>query len=342
MRKIPDLSTYDLRLLHVFDAVVAAGSFTAAEIALNKSKSAISMDIAALETRLGVKLCRRGRAGFGLTEYGKKIHAASRELFSGLSDFRDRVGRIVSRVEGEFSLAIDDNFHRGLRNSLLDALRSFTLRNPDIFLTVRSSSAEHVTQLVLDGSVDVGINVIPRIVPEMRLHPLFQERMQLYCGARHPLFAMHDSKIAPDVLSHYGCIDVVTRQNPKICKLVERMLIKARAPTVPSRLLLIRTGNYLGFLPSDYARTWEARGEIRHILPQICCESTGYAIARRDAAPNAARELFIEELQRVLRDKGLLPMAAETSTEAEPTLAKGKAKKIERRPVGPLDAAHPH
>jgi LysR family transcriptional regulator, transcriptional activator for bauABCD operon len=62
----------DLRLLRVFMAVADHGGFAAAEVALGKNKSAISMDIANLEARLGSRLCQRGRGGFSLTDEGRR------------------------------------------------------------------------------------------------------------------------------------------------------------------------------------------------------------------------------------------------------------------------------
>jgi DNA-binding transcriptional LysR family regulator len=70
------LDTVDLRLLRVFATVVEARGFTAAQTILNVSGSTISNQISALETRLGVKLCRRGRAGFKLTEDGGRAPCA--------------------------------------------------------------------------------------------------------------------------------------------------------------------------------------------------------------------------------------------------------------------------
>ncbi|MFM7786129.1 MAG: LysR family transcriptional regulator, partial [Gammaproteobacteria bacterium] len=56
----------DLRLLRVFRTVVESGGFAAAELALNVGRSTISKQIKDLETRLGMRLCRRGRGGFAL------------------------------------------------------------------------------------------------------------------------------------------------------------------------------------------------------------------------------------------------------------------------------------
>ena len=58
------LDSVDLRLLRVLVAVVEGRGFAAAQTQLNVGASTISNHMSALETRLGVKLCQRGRAGF--------------------------------------------------------------------------------------------------------------------------------------------------------------------------------------------------------------------------------------------------------------------------------------
>src|SRR5450432_1060626 len=65
---LANLSEGDIRLLRVFAKVVEAGGFSAAQIELNVSQSTISTHMTALEQRLRVRLCERGRSGFRLTE----------------------------------------------------------------------------------------------------------------------------------------------------------------------------------------------------------------------------------------------------------------------------------
>ena len=60
------MSDGDIRLLRVFCAVVRCGGFAAAESELQLGLPSISRYIKDLETRLGVRLCRRGRVGFSL------------------------------------------------------------------------------------------------------------------------------------------------------------------------------------------------------------------------------------------------------------------------------------
>ena len=67
----------DLRLLRVFKAVADCGGMAAAERELGIAMSTISRHVKDLEQRLGLRLCRRGRAGFALTPEGEQLYAAA-------------------------------------------------------------------------------------------------------------------------------------------------------------------------------------------------------------------------------------------------------------------------
>src|SRR6201994_2356029 len=74
------ISDGDIRLLRVFCAVVRCGGFAAAESELQLGLPSISRYIKDLETRLGVRLCRRGRVGFSLTEQGKQAYSSTLQV----------------------------------------------------------------------------------------------------------------------------------------------------------------------------------------------------------------------------------------------------------------------
>ncbi|MEE4119479.1 MAG: LysR family transcriptional regulator [Paracoccaceae bacterium] len=85
------LSRSDLSGLRVFEAVARHHGFTTAQTELGLSQPSISNHIAALETRLGVRLCHRGSAGFELTEKGRMVLASAQRLFSAMDVFSDGV-----------------------------------------------------------------------------------------------------------------------------------------------------------------------------------------------------------------------------------------------------------
>jgi DNA-binding transcriptional LysR family regulator len=76
------VSDADLRILRIFRTVVECGGFSAAEVELNISRAAISIAISDLETRLGFRLCQRGRSGFSLTNEGSQVYDFTLQLLS--------------------------------------------------------------------------------------------------------------------------------------------------------------------------------------------------------------------------------------------------------------------
>ena len=96
----PPLDAADFRLLRVFVTVVERGGFAAAEVPLGLSLSTISGQMKALETRLGLTLCTRGRAGFRLTEAGEAVYAEARQLIAASQGFSNRIAGLKDRLAG--------------------------------------------------------------------------------------------------------------------------------------------------------------------------------------------------------------------------------------------------
>ena len=100
----PRLHKADLHLLAVFMAVVECGGFAAAQVALNVSQSTISRQIGDLEKRLGMRLCKRGRSGFRLTDKGRIVCEACQHLSMALESFRTTVGALRGELVGDLSI----------------------------------------------------------------------------------------------------------------------------------------------------------------------------------------------------------------------------------------------
>ena len=103
------VSDADLRLLRIYKTVVESGGFSAAEVELNISRAAISISMADLETRLGFRLCQRGRSGFSLTEEGSKVYQYTLQLLSSIEDFRTQINGLHERLKGDLNIGITDN-----------------------------------------------------------------------------------------------------------------------------------------------------------------------------------------------------------------------------------------
>jgi LysR family transcriptional regulator, transcriptional activator for bauABCD operon len=306
----PEFTDYDLRLLRVFDAVVRGGGFTGAEVILNKSKSAISIDISSLETRLGANLCRRGRGGFALTTHGKEIHLLAQELFKQLRDFRKRADLVATVVSGELAVALEASIPGDHAHDLAQVLHRFHSDNSQVSLKVDSASAERVIQWVLDGSATIGIGVLPRDYPELEACLLYEEVIDLYCGVGHPLFDVPDGELNIERLAAYDFSDLPSRQHAVDKALLERLTVKVQANTAQAQLLLLSNGRFIGFLPRSCALAAGTQ-RLRSLAPlTLSYKCAVVAFVLRDVPRSLACEHFEETLRSVFSGARLQTDAA--------------------------------
>src|SRR5215469_14707457 len=74
------LHDLDWNLLKVFHEIVQAGGISPAAPRLNLKQPAISLALKRLEKRVGSLLCRRGPAGFELSDEGQRVAEVCEEV----------------------------------------------------------------------------------------------------------------------------------------------------------------------------------------------------------------------------------------------------------------------
>ena len=81
-----------------------------------------------LETRLGLKLCERGRSGFRLTEHGMATYEAAQRLQVAVESFCMDTDALKQHVSGKLYLGIIDNTVTDSASPLPQALQTFVSR----------------------------------------------------------------------------------------------------------------------------------------------------------------------------------------------------------------------
>ena len=98
----------DPDLLRAFVAVADHRSFTRAAVLLNRTQSAVSMQIKRLEDRLGAELFNRTKANVDLSAAGEGLLGYARQI---LALNEEAVGRLAERkVEGVVRLGVMDDY----------------------------------------------------------------------------------------------------------------------------------------------------------------------------------------------------------------------------------------
>ena len=293
------ISDMDLRLLRVFRTVVDCGGMAAAELELNIGTSTVSRHIKDLETRLGLVLCRRGRAGFALTAEGEQIYAQAGQLLSATDAFRAGVDEIHQRMGGQLHVAVFDKTASNPACRIAQAIALFTERAPDVGLNLHVSTLNGIERGVLDGQFHIGVIPGHRSSDMLEYTRLFDEAMLLYCGAGHPLFSNGPQPSAAalaldwsSLRSHAFAGLGYHSPNMEISQ-QRRMPRKATGFDQESIATLILSGRYLGFLPIHYAQSFVAAGKMQAVqaaLFHYACDF--FCITRRSPQPSRATRAF--------------------------------------------------
>ncbi|OJU92107.1 MAG: LysR family transcriptional regulator [Burkholderiales bacterium 66-5] len=283
----------DLRLLQVFKAVVECGGMAAAELELNIGTSTVSRHVKDLETRLGMTLCRRGRAGFALTPEGQRVYEETLRLLTAMRGFRDSIDDIHARMGGQLALAVFDKTASNPAARIHQAIAAFAAQAPDVQMQLHVGSISAIERGVMDGSFQVGIIPAHRSSQSLVYADLFGETMRLYCGVGHPLFKVSHAALDWDALRHYPFAGLGYHSPNMELSHEARLARAATGFDQESIATLVLSGRFLGFLPDHYAESFERAGRLQAVRPDrfhYHCQFV--SLLRRSPAPSRAALLF--------------------------------------------------
>jgi DNA-binding transcriptional LysR family regulator len=295
------VSEYDLRLLRIFKVVVECGGFAAAESMLNITRSTISVHMSNLETRMKVKLAKRGRGGFSLTEEGRTVYEAMLVLFRSLNDFSLLVNNLDNELEGEIAILCSDQVALTRQLRLPQVIAYMQDQAPNLQPAINAETVPNIERALLNGDAHVGIMPEYRNIDGLDYQHCFSEPFYLCVGAEHPLFVRLDDDIEDRDI--YLCQTVHPGVDVNFSGLEQFRLMKlaARAYQFDTRTPLVLSGKYLGFFPLSYIQGFLDRKEVRLLKPERRFYSVDHAMVTRQSARNDPKvRLFFEAYQQAM------------------------------------------
>jgi len=146
---LSQLHDVDLQLLRLFLGVVESNGFSAAQGELGLSQSSISQQMAKLETRLGYRVCNRGKGGFSLTPKGEQLLIAARSLFDSIETFRHQSNGVAGRLIGEVRLGLSEAVDQSVLQRVAEAIRRFRERDESVRIELISAMPGEMERLLL-------------------------------------------------------------------------------------------------------------------------------------------------------------------------------------------------
>lgn len=290
---IGQLSDTDLRLLQIYKAVVDCGGFSAAELELNIGVSTISRHVKDLETRLGLTLCQRGRAGFSITGDGQQVYAQIVRLLGAVDQFRASIDHIHDELAGDLHVALFEKTATNPNARVANAVADFVDQAPGVSLNIHVRPINEIERGVIDGSFHIGIVPAHRDSASLVYEPLFTERMQLYCAHNHKLIEHpHKTLDWPD-LRDYPLAGLAYHSPNMEMSHRAGLVRQSHAYDQEGVATLILSGKFIGFLPTHYAHAFETKGLICRVgQDQLFYDAEFFVITRRSPQPCRASNMF--------------------------------------------------
>jgi DNA-binding transcriptional LysR family regulator len=152
----------DSRRLRTLRAVADHGTVTAAAAALYLTPSAVSQQLAALETEVGHQLLVRDGRGVRLTAAGEILIEHSNTV---LAQLERAEADLAAYAQGEAGPVTVASFATGIAAVVAPAMAALAVSAPGIRLKVQDAEGDASVMMVLDGHADLAVAVEYRGAP---------------------------------------------------------------------------------------------------------------------------------------------------------------------------------
>lgn len=283
------MQSLDLDSLRSFVAVVESASFSRAGEIVGRSQSAISLQMAKLERRLGKTLLERcqGRL-LGLTEDGRELLPYARRMI----DLNDAACRAIAQgaVAGRVRLGVPADF---MDADFPEVLRAFQHGWGGIEVTVVSDVSQRLQDQVTQGQLDLAF--FKRPMGNHRQGETILRQSLTWAGGPSTVLAAPDEPL-PLVLFPDGCM-FRAQALASLEKAGRCWRLAYVCPSLESVRMAVRSGLGVGVLPRGSAMR-DLEDLSSHDLPPLA-EVEVAAMIGRDGG-RAAR-LLADHISRHIR-----------------------------------------
>ena len=251
----------DLRKVRYFVAVAEELNFGRAAQALHIAQPVLSRQIRALEQELKVQLFERDKRATRLTPAGQALLEDGRALLAAADAARRRISDVAAD-ERVFTVG----FMPGL--IVTPAVSEFSRCHPEVTVEVLRTDWINQTDVIHDGTVDVGYLRLPVDLRDLTIEPLLSEQRVAVVPAGHRL-AGKDSIMVADLAAEH------LLQDPEAVPEWRDIAVELRDGQPPGRIPFFRTveeklehvaaGHGIAVLPLSTA-TFYTRADISHVL----------------------------------------------------------------------------
>jgi DNA-binding transcriptional LysR family regulator len=188
--------------LRAFCYIARLGTLSRAAEALFLSQPSVSLQLAALEKELGVRLVDRSGRRVQLTREGLTLYELARPLVEGLEALDAEFhGKLQGLDAGELNIAAGASTIQYLLPPLVQAYRD---KHPQVRLQLSNVTGQDGLALVRSDEVDFAVGSMIDVPNDVSYEPVYHFDPMLITPLDHPLAAKREVRL--EDLSPYGLI----------------------------------------------------------------------------------------------------------------------------------------
>jgi DNA-binding transcriptional LysR family regulator len=150
----------DARQMEYIVAVDEEGSFTKAAARHHIAQSALSHQVARLETELGVRIFDRTSRSVCLSDAGHVLLPYARQILQDIANARAALDELAGVMRGSLHIGMTQTAGRTL--DLVALIGKFHRRYPDIELTTMTGPGRELIDSVHSGRLDIALAALPK------------------------------------------------------------------------------------------------------------------------------------------------------------------------------------
>jgi len=277
-----------LNSLMIFHGVAKHKSFSKAADELYISQPAVTKHIRNLELKIGMRLIRRGRGEFALTEAGKTLYRHMQKISSHLMEIENVLGILQKDHHGFLRIGTTESYSKCLMPKLLSG---FQTSFPAIKISLDVGNSEEIARNLSTYQNDLAVIGVMKVPSKFESIPFLKEELVLIVSPKHPL--SRRKSVSLKELEGYP------------------LIIRARGST--TRRILLQAFKEIGVRPSlmveagssEFIKQWVSEGKgVSVIVKRIVEDEAKRGIVR--IVP-LAEKLNLEVFFLYLKDQRFNP-----------------------------------
>ncbi|MGB4594018.1 MAG: selenium metabolism-associated LysR family transcriptional regulator [Coriobacteriia bacterium] len=220
----------NVQQLRTFVTVVEHKSFSEAARTLGVSQPAVTMQVQALETDLGVTLLDRRYRKVDLTEAGRTLLPHARTVLADLESARQELESLSGSISGRLVVAASTTPGQYILPKILG---SFLSRYPEVGVSLRVLDTTEVVETVEMGEAQLGMTGAEISGARVLFERLGHDNLEMVCLPSHPLAQAENVALADLVDEPF-----IVRESGSGTRMVVEDMMR-RAGVDPSELRIV-------------------------------------------------------------------------------------------------------